>query len=148
MTEASALRVLRCRSGALEWAVVDSLVHEVAAAVPLARIPGAPPAVLGLGNLRGALLTVVDTRRVLGQPTGEAPGAMVVVEAGGRRVALAVDEVDDLHVVPGEAFALVTATPAGVPEGIIISQGRADRPFLLLDPEAMLAPLFAPVAQA
>lgn len=147
MTEASALRVLRCRSGALEWAVADTLVREVAASVPLARIPGAPAAVLGLGNLRGALLTVVDTRQLLGQPTSQAPGGVVVVEAGGRRVALAVDEVDDLHLVPVEAFTLAAA-PAGVPEGIIISQGRVDRPFLLLDPEAMLAPLFAPAGQA
>lgn len=147
MSDASTLRVLRCRSGAVEWALADALVREVTPPVPLARIPGTPPAVLGVGNLRGTLSAVVDTRQLLGQPADEPAGALVVVEASGRRVALAVDEVDDLHLVPLEEFALAEA-PAGVPEGFIISEGRTDRPFLLLDPEAMLAPLFAPAGQA
>lgn len=141
MTDVTALRVLRCRSGRLEWALADSAVREVAAMVPLARIPGAPAAVLGLGNLRGAMVTVVDTRRLLGQAGDGELAAVVVIEAGGRRVGLAVDEVDDLYHVPMEAFELSRGAP-GVPDGVIISQGRIDRPFLLMDPEALLAPLF------
>ncbi|HUG28705.1 MAG TPA: chemotaxis protein CheW [Gemmatimonadales bacterium] len=141
MTDVTALRVLRCRSGGLEWALADNTVREVAAMVPLARIPGAAAAVLGLGNLRGTMVTVVDTRRLLGQAADGPPVAVVVVEAGGRRVGLAVDEVDDLHQVPMDAFELAQGAP-GVPDGVIISRGRIDRPFLLLDPEALLAPLF------
>jgi chemotaxis signal transduction protein len=147
MTDVTALRVLRCRSGALEWALADSAVREVAAMVPLARIPGAAAAVLGLGNLRGTMVTVVDTRRLLGQAADGPPVAVVVVEAGGRRVGLAVDEVDDLHHVPMDAFELATGTP-GIPDGVIISRGRIDRPFLLMDPEALLAPLFPAAGQA
>lgn len=144
MTDVTALRVLRCRSGSLEWALADSAVREVADMVPLARIPGAAAAVLGLGNLRGALVTVVDTRRLLSQAADGPPVAVVVVEVGGRRVGLAVDEVDDLHHVAMEAFELAHRAP-GIPDGVIISRGRIDRPFLLIDPEALLAPLF-PVA--
>ncbi|MFN2316120.1 MAG: chemotaxis protein CheW [Gemmatimonadales bacterium] len=144
MTDVTALRVLRCRSGGLEWALADSAVREVTGMVPLARIPGAAAAVLGLGNLRGAMVTVVDTRRLLGQAADGPPVAVVVVEAGGRRVGLAVDEVDDLHYVPMEAFEIAHGAP-GIPDGVIISRGRIDRPFLLMDPEALLAPLF-PVA--
>jgi purine-binding chemotaxis protein CheW len=144
-TEDAALRVLRCRSGALEWAVEERVVREVAAPVPLARLPGAPAAVLGLGNLRGALLTVVDAGRLLGQPAQPRPKALVVLELAGRRVALAADEVDDLHRVPVDAFSLAGPV-AGVPDGVIISQGPLDRPFLLLDPEALVAPLFPAAA--
>lgn len=141
MSDVTALRVLRCRSGGLEWAVADSTVREVTDMVPLARIPGAGAAVLGLGNLRGAMVTVVDTRRLLGQAADGPPVAVVVVEVGGRRVGLAVDEVDDLHQVPMEAFELAPDR-LGLPDGVIISRGRIDRPFLLMDPEALLAPLF------
>lgn len=146
-TEDSALRVLRCRSGALDWAVEERAVREVAAPLPLVRLPGAPAAVLGLGNLRGVLVTVVDAGRLLGQPAVPRPKALVVVEVAGRRVALGVDEVDDLHRVPLDDFALAGAV-AGVPEGVIISRGQLDRPFLLLDPEALVAPLFPLAAPA
>lgn len=140
-TEDTAIRVLRCRSGAVEWAVPESVVREVASAAAATRIPGAPDAVIGLGNFRGVLLTVADTRRLLGQPTDSEPAAVVLVEAGGRRLALAMDAVDDLYVVPMEAFA-VAPVVAGVPAEVVVSQGQADRPFLLLDVEALVAPVF------
>lgn len=146
-TEDSALRVLRCRSGALEWAVEERVVREVSAPVPVVRLPGAPPAVLGLANLRGILVTIVDTGRLLGQPPLPRPKALVVVEVMGRRVALGVEEVDDLHRVPVDDFSLAGAV-AGVPEGVIISRGQLDRPFLLVDTEALVAPLFPAAAPA
>jgi len=140
-TDVTGVRVLRCRSGSVEWAVAEPDAREVVAAVPATRIPGAPDGVIGVANLRGALLTVLDTRRLLGQPAGAEPGAMILVEVGGRRVALAVDAVDDLYTVPMEAFSLAPAV-GGVPAEVVISQGRADRPFLLLDVEALIAPIF------
>lgn len=125
----------------MEWALADHFVREVVAPAPTAPIPGAAPAVLGLANFRGALMTVVDSRLLFGQPADAAPGTVVVVEARGRRIGLAVDEVDDLYIVPMDAFELAANEP-GVPEGVIISRGRAGRPFLLMDPEALLAPVF------
>jgi purine-binding chemotaxis protein CheW len=144
-TESAGIRVLRCRSGAREWALREELLREVAPAGVAARVPGAPAAVAGVVNIRGQLLTAVDTRHLLGQPATDAPTMVIVVEVGGRRVALAVDEVDDLVVVPMES--LEPAEPeAGIPEGAIVAIVRDRRPFLLLDVEALMAPFFGAVA--
>jgi glycolate oxidase iron-sulfur subunit len=88
ISDVTAVRVLRCRSGALEWAVAEAALREVAPWSPVTRIPGAPDSVLGLANLQGELVVVLDSRRLLGQPAPEPPGAMILVDAGGRRVAL------------------------------------------------------------
>jgi purine-binding chemotaxis protein CheW len=67
--------------------VVETL--RPAAVEPLA---GAPPSVLGTATIRGELVPVVDLARLLGVTGGE-PTRFVTIDADGRRVALAVDEV-------------------------------------------------------
>ena len=58
---------------------------------PTTRIPGAPDAVVGLVNVRGSLLTVVDGHRLLDRtPDPEHEGAVLVVDVGTRRIGLAV----------------------------------------------------------
>ncbi len=140
-TEGSGIRVLRCRSGAIEWAIRVEALREIAPGSAAARVPGAPAAVLGVVNVRGSLLVALDTRVFLGQPAAGGPGPLVVVEVGGRRLALSVDEVDDLETV---AIALLEPAepPAEMPAGGVIALVREDRPFLLLDIEALAAPLF------
>jgi len=91
-------------------------------------------------NVRGALLVSIDTRALLGQSPGDLV-SLVVVEVAGRRLALAVDEVEDLQVVPIEALEPADRS-AGLPEGSVIALVREARPFLLLDIEALVAPLF------
>lgn len=145
-TEGAGIRVLRCRSGAVEWAVGEEMLREIAPAAPAARVPGAHKAVLGVVNVRGGLLAAVDTRLLLGDDTpGEPGGTLVVVALGGRRVALSVDEVDDLHLVPIESLE-PAELPAGLPEGSVIALVRETVPFLLLDLEALVAPLFGVTA--
>jgi purine-binding chemotaxis protein CheW len=54
-------------------------VREIVRARPLVRLPGAPAWVVGIMNLRGTMLTVVDVSRRLGADTNGVP-AFVVVE--------------------------------------------------------------------
>lgn len=145
MNEGSGIRVLRCRSGAIEWAVGIDVLREIAPAGVAARVPGAPASVQGVVSVRGGLMTAIDTRALLGQPAGEEFGHLIVVEVGGRHLALAVDEVEDLEVVAIES--LEPAEPmAGIPEGGVIALVRGGHPFLLLDIEALIAPLFGAAA--
>lgn len=139
--DGATLRVLRCRSGGVEWALPEESLREVAPVSPAARVPGTAAAVLGMVNLRGSLLMAIDSRALLGEPTGTEPGALVVVDAGGRKVALAVDLVDDLEVVPIDRLEPV---PLGlpVPPGAAIALVRAPRPMLILDADALVRPLF------
>jgi purine-binding chemotaxis protein CheW len=70
-------------------------ISEIIRVPPLAHMPLAPRSLLGLANLRGAVLPVVSLRRLLGFP--DAPpddAARIVVIAGHAAVGLAVDRVD------------------------------------------------------
>jgi purine-binding chemotaxis protein CheW len=80
-------------------------VGEVAPVGELTPVPGAPRAVMGVQNLRGRVVAVVDLGAVLGTSTPAARRAVVVVEDAGDPVALAVDTVVDVGRVdaqPGE----------------------------------------------
>ena len=57
------------------------------------RLPGAPAAVMGLVNVRGQIVTVVDLGVALGLRTEPAAGAVMLVEHGPKLVGAAVDEV-------------------------------------------------------
>jgi purine-binding chemotaxis protein CheW len=71
-------------------------VLEVAAGPNPAPLPGAPRGVIGLQNLRGEVVPLLDLGSLLGTAP-RAPGqAMVVVEDGGRRAALSVDSLLDV----------------------------------------------------
>ena len=69
------------------------------------RLPGAPPYVQGLINLRGTIVTVLDlgTRLDAARPLmADAGGSIVLAEHGTRVVGVAVDEVLDVQVVAEE----------------------------------------------
>jgi purine-binding chemotaxis protein CheW len=78
-------------------------VLEVADFAGVVRVPGAGAAIMGVRNLRGAVLPVVDLATVLGLPRAAHPDRIVVVEEGGRRAGLAVDFVAGVEALPEAA---------------------------------------------
>ena len=60
-------RLLVFRVGTLACAAEVDQVREILPRLPTTRIPGAPPVVAGLVNVRGTLVTVVEGWRALGQ---------------------------------------------------------------------------------
>ncbi len=75
-----------------------SAVREVVPLERLARLPGAPPTILGLINVRGSIVTVVNAAAVLHSGDLARPLTMVlVVDAGVRGVGLAVERVADVR---------------------------------------------------
>jgi purine-binding chemotaxis protein CheW len=97
MRKEGAARVVVCRVGADRFALPVAAVREVVATPTVSRIPGAPLAVLGLANVRGTLVTAVSGPLLLGQ-SGRSPSEwLVVLTMLGGRVAIEVDEVEDLH---------------------------------------------------
>jgi purine-binding chemotaxis protein CheW len=75
-----------------------SVVREIVGERPATRLPGAPPYVRGLVNLRGTLLTVVDLAVRLEVRTEPADaGHVLVVELEGRLGGCAVDAVKGVH---------------------------------------------------
>jgi purine-binding chemotaxis protein CheW len=77
-------------------------VLEVAEVGPLTPVPGAPPSILGVRNLRGQVLPVIDLAAVLGAHRTQPAGKLVVADKGGRRAGLAIDQVTDVDEVVSE----------------------------------------------
>jgi purine-binding chemotaxis protein CheW len=88
-------------------------VVEVAPVGELTRVPGAPRAVMGVQNLRGQVVPVVDLGAVLGRGTPDGRRAMVIVDDGGDAAGLAVDTVVDVGPVEAQPAEDVVAPLVG-----------------------------------
>jgi len=84
---------VRLRVASEQYAIPVQHVVEVAELGQVATVPGAPPQILGLRNLRGQILPAVDLALILGVPRARPPPRMLVAEAEGSRAAFAIDEV-------------------------------------------------------
>ena len=73
-------------------------VQEVLRYTEIAPVPGAPTYVLGIINLRGNVVTVMDTRKRFGLARGEITDAtrIVIVETGQHVVGILVDSVSEV----------------------------------------------------
>ncbi|HLG84606.1 MAG TPA: chemotaxis protein CheW [Bradyrhizobium sp.] len=104
IAEPSDDRFLTFKSAGRFYALPAASVSEVARMPMLARVPHAPPSLLGLANLRGSVVPVASVRALLGRQHAAATDASrLIVLNGTSPVALAVDEVATLvRVAPGK----------------------------------------------
>jgi purine-binding chemotaxis protein CheW len=73
-------------------------VQEVLRSQSITRVPLAPPAVAGLINLRGQVVTAIELRERLGRPARPAgtEAVVIVVRLHGEAVSLLVDSIADV----------------------------------------------------
>lgn len=92
---AASLRGVGVRIGETCLTVEDAHVREVAPIPALTRIPRCKPWLLGVGNLHGSALAVIDLPRLLGGAASErrSPTHMLVVERGAVVVGVVVDQI-------------------------------------------------------
>ena len=83
-----------------DYALPVEDVLEVADLGEIAPVPGAHPAVLGVRNLRGSVMPVVDLASVFGLPQPAAPERIVIAEHDGRTAGLAVDSIAGVEPLP------------------------------------------------
>ena len=112
----------------------------------MAHMPLAPRSLLGLANLRGAVLPVVSLRRLLGLP--DAPpddAARIVVIAGHAAVGLAVDRVDAFIEIAADQLADDRAGAGrldpDILDGVVKGAEGADT-IKIIDPTPMLQRAF------
>lgn len=107
-------------------------VREIVPQRRATRLPGAPPAIQGLINLRGTIVTVLDLALWLGgERAAAAEGSIVLIEHGSRIAGVAVDEVLDIQTV---ALEDVSGTVGGDRNGAVRGMGRLrDTVVILLD---------------
>ena len=96
--EAAAPReVLTSRLGTEDYGIDILAVQEIRRFETATRIANAPAHVLGVMNLRGVIVPIVDLRRLLGLPAENGTNTVtVVVNLGARTVVLVVDAVSDV----------------------------------------------------
>jgi len=91
---------VRVRAGGEHYALPVEGVREIARRDRITPVPGAPPAVLGVWNLRGDVVAAIDLAAMLGLAPGDGEGRIVVVEEGERHAGLAVEEVLEVEALP------------------------------------------------
>lgn len=102
-------------------------VQEVLRITEIAPVPGAPGYVLGIINLRGNVVTVIDTRTRFGLPTAEVDDAsrIVIIESEQQVVGILVDSVAE--VVELRQSEIDQAPSVGNEESARYIQGVASR---------------------
>ena len=142
MANSPALHAVLFRIGEVVCAAPAGIVREILPRLPATRIPGVADEVEGLVNVRGSLLTVLDGHLLLQQGRLVSDeGAIVVLEVKGRSYGLGVGQVLDFLEVPLASVVERRELP-GVDPRLVKAVGlQADRHFILLDMEAVFAPI-------
>lgn len=128
------------------YAIPVSDVSEVIRVPAVARVPQSPRGLLGLANLRGAVVPVASGRGLLGQVQGtNTESSRAIVLEGDAPVALAVDAVDALMDVRAENIdsraAEIAIFPGEVLRGAFAAAGGVVK---ILDLPALMAVAFTP----
>jgi len=116
-------------------------VQEVLRHTEIAPVPGAPQYVLGIINLRGNVVTVIDTRSRFGLPPDDVTDntRIVIIEAEGQVVGIMVDAVSE--VVYLRQSEIETAPNVGNDESAKFIQGvcnKNDELLILVELDKML----------
>lgn len=122
---------VRVRVGAEEYALPVRHVPEVADLGDLTPVPGTPPQVMGIRNLRGEVLPVFDMAVGMGAAGSGSPERIVLADVDGRRCALAVDAVIEVTELPEPEEAVDSPLLLGavLVDGTLV--GMVDVPALL-----------------
>ncbi|MDP5032718.1 MAG: chemotaxis protein CheW [Paraglaciecola sp.] len=107
-------------------------VQEVLRYTEIAPVPGAPDYVLGIINLRGNVVTVIDTRSRFGLPSSEISdnSRIVIIESDEQVVGIMVDSVAE--VVYLRSSEIDSAPNVGTEESAKFIQGVSNRDGQLL----------------
>lgn len=108
------------------------LVQEVLRYTEIVPVPGAPHHVLGIVNLRGNVVTVIDTRARLGLPTTEMTEntRILIIEINGNVIGMVVDSVSE--VLDIKSSDIESAPNVGNDESSKYIQGVVNREDFLL----------------
>jgi purine-binding chemotaxis protein CheW len=145
-------RLLTFRVDTQLYALRSEDISEVIRVPTLARVPQGPPALLGVANLRGAVLPVAGLRELLGKPPAPVlSAARAIVLDIGAPVALLVDSVETLETSSAEQIDTGQNDLGAAGAERLLGAfcfGAAKSVAKILDIEAMLESAFAQRAAA
>jgi len=141
---AIAQRWIRFTIQSQDYAVDIRSVREVLSQAVIEPVPGAPSRVLGVINLRGQIVTVLDFALWLGRGPCQAMGPLLVMDHRNTVLALAIDAVHEVTRLDPAEIKPVPRTGAGERPGTL--QGlvvRDDGLLTLLDADVLITQLAA-----
>lgn len=129
--------LLLFRVGDELFATALSVVEEAVELAGIRPIPEMSHAMLGVFDLRGRMIPIYSPAAALGVPLADAPLAALVVRSGERRMALAVDDVED--VLDADLADVRPAPGIEDADGVLLGIVRQGRALVaLLDGEALV----------
>jgi len=135
------------RVGSVEYVVPAAQVLHLESFQSATHVPGAPPYVAGLVQVRGRVVPVVDLRKRFGLPATEHEIAhrIVVVQVGSRVAGLLVDAAREVIQIDEASFQdapeLVKQQANGFVAGVVTVAGRL---FLVADVPRLIGEEIAP----
>src|ERR1041385_7400842 len=108
MVATDAKGFVACAFGGERFALPVAAVERVLPAAAISPLPGAPRAIVGMLNLRGQPVAVLDLRQCLGLPPKllQLDDHLVLVRSGSGRFAFFVDGVEGVVPQPDDAMSL------------------------------------------
>ena len=117
-------------------------VQEIKGYSTITPIPNAPPHVIGLMNLRGAVIPIIDLRRKFGMPAAEYTKftVIIVVTVGPKVIGLMVDAVSDVLDLRADEIAPPPEFDASVDVSYLTGLGTSGEQLVtLLDVDRLVA---------
>lgn len=126
------LEIIAFRLHDQEFCVRTTTIREIRGWGPATAIPHAPADVIGVMNLRGTVIPIIDLANKLGmRSTDPTPrSAIVVAEVHGMAMGLVVDRVSDILTIPSSL--LQPVPEISVPSGMQYADG------IIAQPEGMI----------
>lgn len=130
------LEIVIFQSGPFIFGINVMKVREIITMLPLTPLPGTPEAIMGLIELRGEIMTVIDLPMVIGHPRDVGDNdRLIVCEFNGEKSVLRVDQVTEIKRISWEQI----DTPSDLARGMQgITNGvvkTGDQMIILLDYE-------------
>ncbi len=99
------LEIIAFKLNHQQFCLRTETIREIRGWTPATPIPHAPVYVIGMMNLRGLVIPIIDLARKLGMPDAvpQERSAIVVAEVHGINMGLLVDEVSDILSVPSQS---------------------------------------------
>ena len=119
----------------------SSEVEEIVRIPPITHVPNAPPYVLGIVNLRGRILTILDisNRLGLGVTAAGDDSRILIVTVKGESMGVLVPQLSDVVEIGKDEIKPMSGSVLGVSADHFLGLfEKDDRLIALLDPEATL----------
>jgi len=120
LCEAREVKLVGFRVAGQELAVPIAQVQEVIRAMPLTRLPAAPPHIAGVTNLRGRVAPMVDLAKIMdfSSPSGE-NRFIIVCRGRGMLIGLLVEAIAAMHQAAGQDIEWGVEARVGVASDLV-----------------------------